>query len=110
MSQWIYRIEPASADLAIDLTDEQTAIFAERDGYLQALKAAGILVLAGVTNPTRGEWGATIFTAPDEESARAVMNTDPSVSSGVMTATLFPFAVTPTGRGVDDTPPRRSDS
>lgn len=94
MAQWIYRIAPARDDMHDAQTDEQVAIFAERDGYLQALKAAGILVLAGVTNPSRGEWGATIFTAPDEESARAVMNTDPSVSSGLMTATLFPFAFT----------------
>ncbi len=110
MTQWIYRVEPAVAGLTETPADEQTAIFAERDGYLQALKAAGILVLAGVTNPTRGQWGATIFTAPDEESARAVMNTDPSVSSGMMTAALFPFAVARAVRDADDAPHGSGDA
>jgi uncharacterized protein len=74
-------------------TDEESAVVADHFGYLQALKAAGILILAGRTQEETGTWGITIFEAPDEASARAVMETDPAVSARVMSATLYPYAV-----------------
>jgi uncharacterized protein YciI len=92
MAQWIYRIVPTRPEMVSAATDEESAV-AEHFGYLQALKAAGILILAGRTQEETGTWGITIFEAPDEASARAVMETDPAVSAGVMSATLYPYAV-----------------
>ena len=93
MSQWIYRIEPTRPAMVAAATDEESAVIDEHFGYLQALKAAGILILAGRTQVDEGTFGITIFEAPDEESARAVMLTDPAVSTGVMRAELYPYAV-----------------
>ena len=39
---------------------------------------------------------------PDEASARAVMLTDPAVSAGVMSATLYPYAVAVARDGLAD--------
>ncbi len=83
-------------------TDEESAVIAERFGYLQALKDAGILILAGRTQVAQGTWGIAIFEAPDEESAQAVMRTDPAVAAGVMTATLYPYAVAVARDGLAD--------
>lgn len=93
MAQWIYRIEPTRPEMVVRATNEESAVVQEHFEYLQALKAAGILILAGRTQADEGTWGITIFEAPDEASARAVMQTDPAVEAGVMTATLFPYAV-----------------
>lgn len=93
MSQWIYRIVPSRPEMVSAPTDEESAVVAEHFDYLQALKGAGILILAGRTQEDRGTWGITIFEAPDEASARAVMHTDPAVAAGVMTAELYPYAV-----------------
>lgn len=93
MSQWIYRIVPTRPEMVSEPTDQESSVVAEHFGYLQALKAAGILIMAGRTQEDAGTWGITIFEAPDEVSARAVMETDPAVAAGVMNATLYPYAV-----------------
>jgi uncharacterized protein YciI len=93
MSQWIYRIEPTRPEMVAAATDEESAVVDEHFGYLQALKAAGILILAGRTQVDEGTFGITIFEAPDEDSARAVMLTDPAVATGVMRAELYPYAI-----------------
>ena len=102
MSQWIYRIVPARPDMVAEPTAEESAVVEEHFGYLQALKDAGILILAGRTQEDRGTWGITIFEAPDERTARAVMQTDPAVSAGVMRAELYPYAVAVARDGVAD--------
>jgi uncharacterized protein YciI len=102
MAQWIYRIVPTRPQLVAAATDEEEAAIAERVDYLAALKSAGILILAGRTEVATGTWGATIFEAPDEESARAVMQTDPAVAAGVMDATLYPYAVAAPRGGLVD--------
>lgn len=102
MAQWIYRIVPTRPDMVADATDEERAVVEEHFGYLQALKAAGILILAGRTQVDEGTWGITIFEAPDEISARAVMETDPAVAAGVMSATLYPYAVAVSRDGLSD--------
>ena len=49
-----------------------------------------------------GTFGITIFEAPDEVTARAVMQTDPAVSAGVMSAELYPYAVAAARDGLAD--------
>jgi uncharacterized protein YciI len=93
MAQWIYRIVPTRPAMVEDATEEEEEIVADHFDYLTALKAAGILILAGRTQEKDGTWGIAIFEAPDEESARAVMETDPAVAAGVMQATLYPYVV-----------------
>ena len=102
MAQWIYRIVPTRPEMVAAATDEEEAVVEEHFGYLQALKAAGILILAGRTQEDRATWGITIFEAPDEPSARAVMETDPAVAAGVMSATLYPYAVAVSRDGLAD--------
>ncbi|SDH17947.1 Uncharacterized conserved protein YciI, contains a putative active-site phosphohistidine [Microbacterium pygmaeum] len=102
VAQWIYRIEPTRPEMVAAATDEEMAVIEEHFGFLQALKTAGILILAGRTQVDEGAWGITIFEAPDEESARAVMQTDPAVASGVLRATLYPYAVAIARDGLED--------
>jgi uncharacterized protein YciI len=102
MAQWIYRIVPTRPEMVAAATDEESAVIEEHLGFLQALKAAGILILAGRTQIDEGTFGITIFEAPDEVTARAVMATDPAVSSGVMSATLYPYAVAVARDGLAD--------
>lgn len=97
MAQWIYRIVPTRPEMSTAATDEEKSAVAEHFGYVEALEAAGILILAGPVREDAGTWGITIFEAPDEMSARAVMETDPAVAAGVMSATLYPYAVAASG-------------
>jgi len=102
MAQWIYRIVPTRPEMVANATDAEEEVVAEHFDYLTALKAAGILILAGRTQEEDGTWGITIFEAPDEVSARAVMETDPAVAAGVMQAALYPYAVAVSRDGLAD--------
>jgi uncharacterized protein len=95
MPQFLYRIQPARpAMLTEGPTPEEAARVGEHFAYLQGLAARGTLLLAGRTqgNDER-TFGIAIYEAADEREARAIMEDDPAIRSGVFRAELFPFAV-----------------
>jgi len=80
-------------------TDAEQAVVAEHFAYLQDLHAKGAIILVGRTLTTdENTMGLTIFRAESEDAACQIMNGDPAVSKGVMTATLYPFKVVLQGK------------
>jgi uncharacterized protein YciI len=72
---------------------------AEHFAYLQNLNAQGVIILVGRTlNTDENAMGLAVFRAESEEAARRIMNDDPVVKKGVMTATLYPFKVVLQGK------------
>ncbi|HYC69978.1 MAG TPA: YciI family protein [Opitutaceae bacterium] len=60
--------------------------------HLKAAVERGQVVLAGKTDETGDRtFGLVIFEAPDDDAARAFMESDPAVAAKVMTAELRPF-------------------
>ncbi|MHC2999079.1 YciI family protein [Microbacterium sp. HJ5] len=99
MAQWLYRVVPVRADMVGSPTEAEQRIVAEHFGYLTELRDRGVLILAGRTQEQAGTFGITIFEAPDDAAARAVMDADPAVAAGVFAATLHPYAVAVARRG-----------
>ena len=95
MPQFLYRIQPTRAEmLTSGPTPEEARIIGEHFAYLQALVVEGTVLLAGRTlNEDASSFGLCIFRAEDEASARGLMEGDPAVQYGVMSATLFPYRV-----------------
>ena len=93
--QFLYKLKLIPRLLAPEAwTDEDNAIVEEHFDRLKALHEEGILILAGRTlNEDASQFGLVVFKAATEENARKLMNADPAVSNGVMTATLFPYRV-----------------
>jgi len=87
MSEWIYFIHPPREDFIATITDEESAVMQTHAGHLEKLLDEGVLVLAG---PTYGRinTGIAVIEAPDEAAARAIMESDPAISSGQMTGEL----------------------
>ena len=81
MAEWIYFMHAPRKDFAATMTDEDTEIWRQHFVRLQQLMEDGVVILAG---PTLGQvnTGIVVFEAPDEESARLIMNTDPAISGG----------------------------
>ncbi len=92
MPAWIYFIHPPRDDFAATMTDTEDAVWAEHFARLQRMLTDGSLVLAGPTLGRHND-GIVIFEAPDEESARKVMNDDPTIRSGLASGELRPFKV-----------------
>jgi uncharacterized protein YciI len=92
MSEWIYFIHPPRDDFAATMTSEERAAWAIHFERLQRLFAEGRIVLVG---PTLGRTntGIAIFEAPDEETARRIMEEDPAIAGGYARGELRPFRV-----------------
>jgi uncharacterized protein YciI len=92
MAEWIYFIHAPREDFAATMTDEEDRVWAEHFARLKRLLAEGTLVLAG---PTLGpiNTGVAIIEAPDEASARRIMDEDPTIASGLARGELRGFRV-----------------
>lgn len=75
-------------------TQAEAAIVAEHFDYLRRLTEAGVVRLAGrTTDEGPATLGIVILEADDKDAAQRLMDEDPAVSGGVMTATLQPFRI-----------------
>lgn len=92
MSEWIYFIHPPREDFVATITEEEAGIMQVHAAHLDELHRQGTLILAG---PTFGRvnTGIAVIEAEDEESARALMMSDPAITSGLMTPELRPMRV-----------------
>jgi uncharacterized protein YciI len=92
MSEWVYFLHPSRENFAETMTEEEQAVWSEHFALLKTMHSDGTLVLAG---PTLGpvNTGITVFEAPDEDAARAIMANDPCVAGGYARGELRPFRV-----------------
>jgi uncharacterized protein YciI len=104
MPQFLYRVQPARPDMLTQgLTPQEEAAIDKHFQYLVRLADAGVMLLFGRTlNTDPSTFGLCIYEAADEASARAIMEDDPAVRSGVMRAELFPYRIAGVGRGLRD--------
>ena len=90
MSEWLYFIHAPREDFAATMTDDERGVWGEHFELLQRRLEDGSLILAG---PTLGpaNTGICVFEAPDEDAARAYMEEDPTIASGIARGELRPF-------------------
>jgi uncharacterized protein YciI len=92
VAEWIYFIHAPRENFAETMTDDERSVWSEHFERLQRLHAEGVMILVG---PTLGpvNTGIAVFEAPDEDSARQIMEEDPAISSGIARGELRPFRV-----------------
>lgn len=92
MAEWIYFIHPPRENFADTMTDEEVAVWGVHFERFQRLLAEGTIILVG---PTLGpvNTGITILEAPDEATARRIMDEDPVIAGGFARGELRPFRV-----------------
>lgn len=95
MSEWLYYLKPARLGMVTEgATSEEAEIVGHHFAYLKNLTEKGVMILMGRTqNNDESTFGIAIFEAEDEAAARSIMESDPAVKGGVMTATLYPYKV-----------------
>ncbi len=94
MPQFLYYLKPARLGMLTESTPEEDATVSRHFAYLKELTEKGVMILMGRTqNNDESTFGIAIFEAEDEASARAIMENDPAVAGGVMTATLYPYQI-----------------
>jgi uncharacterized protein YciI len=92
MDEWIYFLHPPRENFAATMTEEEREVWAVHFERFEHMMTEGSLILVG---PTLGRinTGIAIFEAPDEETARRIMEEDPVVAGGFARGELRPFRV-----------------
>jgi uncharacterized protein YciI len=98
--EWIYFIHPPREEFAATMTDDEREVWDTHFARLQRLLDDGVMILVG---PTLGRinTGIAVFEAPDEATARRIMDEDPAIASGIARGELRRFSVALL-RGRDD--------
>jgi len=92
--QFIYVLKPARLGMLTEATPEEIETVSRHFAYFQDLTAKGTMILMGRTqNNDESTFGIAVFEADDEATARNLMENDPAVKGGVMTATLYPYRI-----------------
>lgn len=86
---YFLRLVPRVLDFS-DWSEKEEAIVERHFVRLQGLLADGRLILAGRTL-TQDPNGIVILEVDSEEEARHLMESDPVVKEGIMTAEFFPY-------------------
>ena len=92
MAEWIYFIHPPQENFAETMTDEEVEVWGVHFERFRRLLAEGTIILVG---PTLGpvNTGIAILEAPDEATARRIMDEDPVIAGGFARGELRPFRV-----------------
>jgi len=93
--QFIYVLKPTRLEMLTQgATPEEIETVSRHFAYLKDLTEKGVMILMGRTqNNDESTFGIAIFEAEDESTARRIMENDPAVMGGVMTATLYPYKI-----------------
>ena len=94
MFQWLSMAKPTRLEMLIESTPEEDEIIDQHLAYVEDLTRNGVIIMVGRTlNTDATGFGLTIFEAEDETAAREIMESDPAVKNGIMSATLYPYRV-----------------
>ncbi len=77
-------------------SDETRKTVSEHFNYLKGLHEKGVMKFVGKTDYNvehENNRGIAVFEAESEEKANEIMNNDPCVVKGVMSASLHPFSI-----------------
>lgn len=93
--QYIYLLRLISRLLnEDDWTANEIAIVERHFAWLKQLEKAGKLILAGRTlNSDASRFGIVILNVDTDDQARQLMENDPAVKEGIMTAELYPYKI-----------------
>jgi uncharacterized protein len=89
----MYLIRPTRLGMLEEATDEEAAVLREHFVYLERLRDDGLVLLAGPSVAGEGTFGIVVLETEEEATARAAMEADPAVSSGVMNAEFRPLRI-----------------
>ncbi|HEU0296213.1 MAG TPA: YciI family protein [Anaerolineales bacterium] len=93
--QFIYVLKPTRLGMLTERpTPEEVDTVSRHFAYFKDLTEKGVMILMGRTqNKDESTFGIAVFEAEDEAAARGIMENDPAVVGGVMTATLYPYRI-----------------
>jgi uncharacterized protein YciI len=91
MSLFVYKLIPPRPTFAEDMDEGEREIMQRHVGYWLGLLEQGKVVIFGPVQEPDRTWGLGVFEAEDADEARAVVDADPAIASGMATMELSPM-------------------
>ena len=86
---YLYRLLPPRPTYHLDMSPEEAEVMDDHGGYWMDLLQQGTAVAYGPVLDPAGVWGLAIVDVEDEAAARAIVDEDPAIVSGVCTYQLL---------------------
>ncbi|MFC1878444.1 YciI family protein [Chloroflexota bacterium] len=95
INQFIYIIRPTRLKMLTDgPTEQEQQVVARHFEHLSALAQEGTVFMAGRTQTSdERTFGIVILNSDSLEEAQILMESDPAVKEGVMSAELYPYRI-----------------
>jgi uncharacterized protein YciI len=107
MGDYLYRLLATRAEMLTEgPTEREGAVVRSHFAHLSRLADENVVLLFGRTDAGADSFGVCVFRAEDEAAARRIMESDPAVVEGVMTAELFAFRMAGLGADLRGAPAR----
>jgi uncharacterized protein YciI len=104
--QFLLRLEPTRPGFTLqNMNAEEASLASQHSRYLMSLLDSGKLSLAAQVFDPKGLWGMVIVNAPDLETARALLEGDPSVKGKMFRGEAIPLRVVLEKPAVRDSAP-----
>jgi uncharacterized protein len=91
MSHFVYRLIPPRASFAADMTDAEAEVMGQHAAYWTDQLERGRVVVFGPVADPAGIWGLGVIDTEDDIAAKAIVNDDPAIASGLATFELHPM-------------------
>jgi uncharacterized protein len=91
MSYFVYKLIPPRPTFAADMTVAEGEVMAQHAAYWTDHLEHGTVVVFGPVADPVGVWGLGILDAEDDVAAKALVNEDPAITSGLATFELHPM-------------------
>ncbi len=91
MSYFVYRLIPPRPTFPDDMSDEEREIMLRHGEYWQRALAEGKVLIYGPVRDDTGAWGLGVLELDSEQEARALVDGDPAISSGMARFELGPM-------------------
>lgn len=91
MEEFVYLIRPVRDGFIETMSEEEGVVMGRHFQYLKDLLSAEKLVMAGPC--LDGAFGIVVYRAETIDAAREIMDHDPAVMNGLMSAELHPYRI-----------------
>jgi uncharacterized protein YciI len=98
VSLFVYKLIPPRPTFAQDMDGDERAVMSRHAAYWMELLEQGKVVVFGPVQEPDRTWGLGVFEADDLDHARATVDGDPAISSGMATMELSPMVAAHTRR------------
>jgi uncharacterized protein len=100
-SYFVYRLIPPRPSFIADMRDEERTIMGQHGQHWQGLMSEGKVLVYGPVRDGTGGWGLGVIEAEDLDEARAMVESDPAISSGMARLEFGPMVTTILRPGAD---------